>query len=681
MLEIQLYINNQRLDLFKDESISLTDSIQNIRDIDKIFTAFSRSFNLPASKTNSKIFKHFYNFHIDADFSFDARVKTPANIELNSLPFRKGYIQLTGVELKDNIPNSYKVTFFGEMVKLKDAIGERKLSDLNLSQYDRLYSASDVQAEIASSPNNSDVIVPLITHTQRLYYSSADTEHNTGNLAPSSNKHGVYWNQLKYALRVNKIIEAIENTYPILEFTDDFFKNTSVKEFNNLFLWLSRKSGFVENLSETDTDITSLINWGSNSSTYNSFITSGTGISSNASYTNIERFAVILDTDNNQTPYTITLNYYNQPVHTVQNVVGSYTFNVFGGGSPSYYQGQGAYSVEITTGTPIEFSNIFLFIQKQTGIVTETLAVNTGTYTTANEFQFNFNKQMPDMTIIDFLSGLFRTFNLTAFVQDDGKIKVQPLNEYYNDTPETYDITKYVGIDKHSVNSALPYREVKFLFKDTKTFLANKYGEIFNKAWGLIQYSANKNNLSGSLYKVESPFGHFMFERLVDGTKKNIQWGWSVDKSRNAALPAPLLFYCIEPPNPTLISFVNVINQDGTAHDTVDLYARSQPFNTVDLDPTVNPFQLNYNLEINEWTGDDSFNETLYSKYYENYISSIFNPKQRITSVEVKLPLALLLKIQMKDKILIAGNLYLINKLDTNLQTGKSKLELINKFN
>ena len=37
---IQLYIEGQRLELFKDESVTITDSIQNVRDIDKVFTAF-----------------------------------------------------------------------------------------------------------------------------------------------------------------------------------------------------------------------------------------------------------------------------------------------------------------------------------------------------------------------------------------------------------------------------------------------------------------------------------------------------------------------------------------------------------------------------------------------------------------------------------------------------------------
>ena len=50
-----------RLDLMEEELISLTQVIQDVKDIDKLFTDYSRTFNLPASKTNNKIFKHWYN--------------------------------------------------------------------------------------------------------------------------------------------------------------------------------------------------------------------------------------------------------------------------------------------------------------------------------------------------------------------------------------------------------------------------------------------------------------------------------------------------------------------------------------------------------------------------------------------------------------------------------------------
>ena len=62
MQNIQLYIEGQRVDMFKDESVVITQSIKNVKKIDKIFTDYSRTFSLPASKINNKIFKHYYNF-------------------------------------------------------------------------------------------------------------------------------------------------------------------------------------------------------------------------------------------------------------------------------------------------------------------------------------------------------------------------------------------------------------------------------------------------------------------------------------------------------------------------------------------------------------------------------------------------------------------------------------------
>ena len=50
MQKIELYIEGQRLEMFSDESVTITDTIQNVKDIDKIFTEFSQSFSLHASK-------------------------------------------------------------------------------------------------------------------------------------------------------------------------------------------------------------------------------------------------------------------------------------------------------------------------------------------------------------------------------------------------------------------------------------------------------------------------------------------------------------------------------------------------------------------------------------------------------------------------------------------------------
>ena len=74
----QIYNDFTKLELFKDESVSITDTIQNVKDPAKIFAPFSQQFSVPASKHNNKFFKHYYNSEVvnsyDARFQGDALI-------------------------------------------------------------------------------------------------------------------------------------------------------------------------------------------------------------------------------------------------------------------------------------------------------------------------------------------------------------------------------------------------------------------------------------------------------------------------------------------------------------------------------------------------------------------------------------------------------------------------------
>lgn len=83
-----------RIDLFKDESVTLTQAIQNVRDIGSVFTDFTRTFTVPASPNTNKLFKHFYNSDIVSNDNllasdFDAGIRRDAVLELNHTPFKK----------------------------------------------------------------------------------------------------------------------------------------------------------------------------------------------------------------------------------------------------------------------------------------------------------------------------------------------------------------------------------------------------------------------------------------------------------------------------------------------------------------------------------------------------------------------------------------------------------------
>ncbi len=265
MQTLQLYIDTiesdntvyQRVDLFKDETVSLTQSIQNVRDIAKIFTDFTQTFTIPASKENNKLFRHYNNFNIQN--TFDARNRVPAKIELNNIPFKKGSIRLDGTELKNNKLYAYKITFFGETVNLKTLLEDDELQDLGgLDALNKDYTDSQIRYYLVTNPSSNntqgDLIVPLITHTDQLYYNSSSAAQANGNVyyVSSSSANQVYWKQLKFALRLHRIIEEIEAKYTTannyasnIVFSTDFFNATNLSYYN-LYMWLHRKKGDVE---------------------------------------------------------------------------------------------------------------------------------------------------------------------------------------------------------------------------------------------------------------------------------------------------------------------------------------------------------------------------------------------------------------------------------------------------
>lgn len=704
MQVIQLYISDQRVEMFKDESVTITDSIKNVKDIEKVFTAFTQSFSVPASNINNQIFKHYYNFNIDAGYDFDARKKVDALIEVDNLPFRSGKIKLEGVDLKNNKPHTYRITFFGDIVELKDKLGDKKLSDLDFSAFHPLsYDASTIETKLTTAESSSNnIVVPLITHSQRLFFNS-DTSAETaddGNLkyysGGGSHDHGVKFNELKYAIRVNKIIEQIETDFG-LSFSSDFFKNTSLTEFDHLFLWLHRKSGAVEDLEgSTSTFETIIDGWTpvTKTSTFSSFqiVLTTTSCSvtfptfgttgSGSTVSGLGTFNVALTTSDTDA-FDVALlrdgtSVFNKTGHT-----GDITISGDPTATNNFTYAAGTYTLIITSTAQISFTDIIWNVEyhipkKANLILSSSTGGATGAYDTNSSFSFNINMQIPDIKILDFLTGLFKMFNLTAFSQN-GVIQVKPLDDFYTGT-NTYDITEFVDVNTSKVDVALPFKEVRFRFKDTKTFLANKFSELNNRNWGEIFYNEGQD-LAEKEYKIEVPFGHMLFERLNDvngGTQKDIQIGYNVDSNQSPYLGSPLLFY-VSRINTGGISFVDAVNDQNVATSHKLITNVNCAFNSPSFASGANDFQLNFNAEISEWLGENTtFDQSIFVKYYQNYIKSVFNIKQRLTKVKAYLPMRILLNYSLGDRFVLAGSTYKINSISTNLLTGESNIELIN---
>jgi len=152
-----------KLELFNDEKIELTSSVQNIQDISKVYTDFTQSFTIPASTNNNSILHHFYQSDVDVidnGWNFNFRIR--ARIEIDLVPFRTGTIMLEKANIKNGSVDSYTITFYGDLVSLKDKFGETKLSDLDFTAYDIDYTATNVINRVTTD-SVENLMFPLIS--------------------------------------------------------------------------------------------------------------------------------------------------------------------------------------------------------------------------------------------------------------------------------------------------------------------------------------------------------------------------------------------------------------------------------------------------------------------------------------------------------------------------------------
>ena len=716
-----------RVDLMEEELISLTQVIQDVNDIEKIFTDYSRTFNLPASKTNNKIFKHWYNPDIDG---FDSSVFCSARIELNHLHFRFGKIQLNEVAMKFGEPSIYKVTFFGETTTFKNAINEDELSDLVwLNEFNHSATVTNVKDGLENGLNftvdsvayNDAIIYPLIAHSQSYIFDDTNNLDNGLNLSIDSSHHqqrGVVPEDLKPAVTVKNIIKAIEQQYNITFKTGEFLDSAVM---NNLYLWLHREKGKMATAGT----------WIGNSDTYTCSGSNCTELTDTSGYTGYFTLNTgIYKWNSNLGPDTdvTTINFEVTPASGFTAV--EYSLEIVRANNWESFakveNKSGTSSVTLTIGgaNGLDVASLVSFNPNGNDFVgrlmTESSIQFQSKFTITRDFSFNnfdgtvlsFNwsgtftsnsttlspqdklvvvtEQMPKLKIKDFLNGLFRQFNLTAYVDFNNEIVVKTLDNYYAGG-DTQDITQFVKTDEHTVCDVIPFSEVDFEYSEPKSILAEQFQLVNNQKYGELNYVTDVSKKS--IYQIKLPFEHMLYERLQDktsGALTTVQVGSFLDLQLSPNIGQPLLFYGIYQSNQDNINFLDSTRPEtygalcptGTNTSLNDYWIPSA-CNSLGRTSVPPAYNLNFGSEINTYTLTDygGNNNSLFQTYYQNYITRVFNKRTRIFKFSAILPLKVLLNLTLDDLIVVGTRAYTINKMSTKLQSGETNFELLNEPN
>ena len=712
----------ERVDLMEAELITLTQVIQDVKEIDKIFTDFSRTFNLPASKVNNKIFQHWYN---DDVIGFDNHIMSDAIIELNHLPFKIGQIKLESVVMKNNKPSMYKVTFFGNTVSLNNLVGEDQLEDLNwLSNFDYLNTFTNIRngfkngidVSVDSVTYTDAIIYPLLTHTQQYIYNSGGQFDNFSNIAygtdVNDDRRGVFPEDLKPAIKVSLILKAIEEQYGLTFKSGEFF-DSSV--FTNMYLWLHREKGVINQNIKSELIINNTFTCAvatnllspPESDSCNFFDTTSEAKFKNGKFeiektTDLSAFSMSVEItpSNNVQEYTIEiLDELNGERLIIRNGTGTQTLNL-GLFNPNVDDvidkemqvgDKKNIIVKISSDSQLTFtSQIQVFVAKDA--FTSSVKFYSSVYSHINQLTtvndtLSIRNNVPKISVLNFLKGLFKMHNLTAFVDDNNEIVVKTLDSFYSGG-DTIDISKYVVTDQHTIGANLPFTEIDFQYPEPKTILAQQFLQVNNQRFGELEFKTTASD--EKKYLVEAPFEHMMFERLTNqdnGNLTDIQYGLFTDDDLKPSIGAPLIFYGVYRQNisPT-INYVETTRPEsgtpatGTQRVMSDYWMPSN-YNELGTSSTPPTFNLNFGSEINEYTLTDygGVNNSLFEKYYTNYITRVFKRKTRLYKLKAILPLKELIKISLDDKIIVGTRAFTINKMTTKLQSGETQFELLSE--
>ena len=212
---VNIYIQNSKVDQFKDEGVDIVSSVLDVSDITKNTGDYSKTFTVPASRDNNILFKHWYNASIDN--GFDARTKVEGRIDIDGIPFKIGKFRLYKVAVKKGVATSYTINFFGNLIDIKDTVGIDEISSLDLTRYDHSFNPSNVALGLSTQGLSSRDIVYTLQAKKRYFYNSnpliGDFSESQINIAYDGAGTGVLWSDLRPSLRIIKLIEAVEDQY------------------------------------------------------------------------------------------------------------------------------------------------------------------------------------------------------------------------------------------------------------------------------------------------------------------------------------------------------------------------------------------------------------------------------------------------------------------------------------
>lgn len=699
---IELYINNQVVDLSDNFDILITKSIADIREPDKRSSDWTKTVEIVGSKRNNKIFGHIFEIEhtviSDTQFNpnFNPNKKADCVVLVDGIEQIRGFIRLITISVNDEKDIIYSCSIHGQMADLFTSMAEKSLYELDFSEYNH-------ELNITNVVNSFDTSIIKNGTSQAFNYGDG---YMYAFIDKGNKKTPVHYvwelNDVTPCLYAKTIIDKMFATYGYSYTNDSFFNTDRFKHLvipapaglsiNTLSLQ-SRQFQAERTIPQTITTYATTFVF-DNDSTGGNFDNGGNYNNTTGEYTvpagGIYTFYLDLDGTIDTTAYGNNANKEiwlyiallvngqkraSVPFYCGVNDVEALSHEIQTFSNLSLYSGdvvkfqiQSVYDQQRTTN--LRISQFVFTLNNQSKVYNNLSAYSFSGGGTVDFTQF-FNAEGKQS---DFFMSIIKMFNLYVESDKDNPktLRIAPRDEFY--TTDVIDLSKKLDYSQPLVITPMGELDANpyyFSYKDGSDDANKAYQDIYRQTYGGRRVFTD-NQFVKSEKKIEVMFEPSMCQNY--GSEKEFVLSYIPGEK----LGFRILYYS---------GVANVSNflmpKFSSGSDLANpTYRINKLPLTLHIDSVTNmQFDLNFGMpkEVLLGSGYSYSSNNLFNIYWYKFINEITNKNSKIVSGYFRLTPADFLKIQFKNTYFFDGQYWKLNKIEdyNPLEDGVYKCEFL----
>ena len=691
-------------DLYEDEDLPLTLSVDDFKNVAEKVQSYSKAFNLPSTKRNNTIFNAIFEITRSYDgVIFNPYRRTQCVLKQDGFILFEGYLRLLDVTDKEG-EISYNVNLYSEVIAFADVLKDRAFRDLDFKElaheYNRtqiVYSWNDAGTGITYTNSStsgfrdaySTVKYPFVDWNHQILIGGASGTSATSGNPEYTSLEQIFRPFINIKYLIDRIFEDTEFTYE-----SDFFNEADFKKLYMDFNWGADN---IPTLSVNDSTNTFNCNGGQGThfagTSYTNFVLDNLGIAffifppNYDSTTNIITATAINETYNINYSYKITNTDTVARTVEARYLKNSLEFNYSGvitlaAGASYIYQGN--LNISLDTGDTLQAQ----FKASSAGVVQQSAGISGGSFDVVVIFILGVTNITTDAILQtlrgelgqwEFMKGLMTMFNLVTLVDEDNpnNIIIEPYSDVFIPTATAGNTLANRGI-QHDWTDKIDVSEMKLrpltdlnrktIFKfveDDEDFAFNQYkNQVGGHLYGSKKYNAGNefNILDGEDEIVAEPFAATVVKPLMDNFPQFITPAiYAINNDVEEGFEnSPRIMYNNGIKSTGASYYIPA--QNGVTSDNQSDFLQFSHLSTVPSNSAALDFHFG-ECQLMTGVGTSTVNN-LFNMYWLPYYAELYNPNTRIMTIKVNLSPADINTFNFNDRVYMKNRVFRVNKID-----------------